>query len=222
MKLKGAIFDLDGTLLDSMGIWSNLCGEFLHKYGIDEPVDLENKLQVLSIRNALDYILKLYPSIGVDLETAWRETMERVASFYRHEVQLRPGITGILDELTRLGIPAGIITATETELVHQALRRVGLHDYFTAGVMSCVELQTTKRKPEVFFSMAEKFAAAPGEVIVFEDTLYAAATAKNAGFVIAAVHDPSEKRPQELQSIADCYCRSWEEFPLELLGGTFQ
>jgi len=217
MKIKGAIFDLDGTLLDSMGIWSNLCSDFLHKYGITEPVSLENKLQVLSIRNALDYILKLYPAIGIDLDTAWQETMAKVASFYRDEVELRPGIKTILDELAVNDIPAGIITATETELVLQALQKVGLQDYFTAGIISCAELQTSKRKPDVFFSMAEKFSARAEEVIVFEDALYAASTAKNAGFIVAAVYDPSEKNPAQLQNIADSYCLSWEDFPLSLL-----
>ena len=82
---------------------------------------------------------------------------------------------------------------------------------------NCATRNTSKRTPEVFLTMAEMFGSTPEETIVFEDALYAATTAKNAGFAVAAVFDPSEKHPQELAAVADWYCRSWEELPLNIL-----
>ena len=215
MAFAAAIFDLDGTLLDSMSIWSNLCREFLLRHGIDDDIDLDGKLGVLSIRNALEYVIKEF-SIPVALDDACAETWAIVEDFYREKAELKPGIMPILEKLREKNIPAGVITATETGLVRQALARVGLSDYF-CEVFSCVELQTSKRSPEVFFQMSEKLGAPPAETLVFEDALYAAKTAKNAGYAVAAVHDPSEKDPETLTAIADWYCRSWEIFPLEVL-----
>ena len=223
MPIKGAIFDLDGTLLDSMTIWSNLCLRFLKKNGISPNdgglVGMDKKLEVLSIRNALAYVLKVYPQITVDLETAWRETWQIVEDFYCNQVEIKAGIPEILAELQRLNIPAGIITATESELVEKALARTNLDNCFAAGVMSCAALQTSKRSADVFFMMAEKLHASPSEIIVFEDALYAATTARNAGFAVAAVYDPSEKNQEKLQATANWYCRSWTELPLAILQG---
>ena len=74
MSFKGAIFDLDGTILDSMPLWSNLCRNFLKKHGIEQSVDIDKKLEVLSIRSALKYICELFPQLDISLEKAWRET----------------------------------------------------------------------------------------------------------------------------------------------------
>ena len=221
MAFKAAIFDLDGTLLDSMGIWSNLCYQFLQRHGITLEAGglagMEKKLEVLSIRNALEYVLKVFPQINIDLDSAHQQTWQIVENFYRHQAEIKPGIPEIIAELENKNIPAGIITATESELVNAALQKVGLDEFFCDRVMSCATLQMSKRSPEVFMMMAEKLNAAPSEIIVFEDALYAASTAKAAGFAVAAVYDPSEKNPEKLAEIADWYCRSWEELPLDIL-----
>jgi beta-phosphoglucomutase-like phosphatase (HAD superfamily) len=78
-------------------------------------------------------------------------------------------------------------------------------------------MQTSKRTPEVFFQMSRILGAEPADTIVFEDALYAAVTAKNAGYAVVAVYDCSEKNPLQLQQTADWYCKSWTELPLEVL-----
>ena len=215
-QFQAAIFDLDGTLLDSMGRWSNLCREFLLQHGIDEDIDLDGKLGVLSIRNALVYTLE-YFDLDLDLDEACAETWQIVENFYREKVELKPGITAILAALKERNIPAGVLTATESGLVHAALERVGLREYFGDRIISCADRQMSKRSPEVFFLMTEKLNASPEKTIVFEDALYASKAAKNAGFTVAAVFDPCEKDQETLQQIADRYFASWEDFPLEIL-----
>ncbi|MBR2374133.1 MAG: HAD family phosphatase [Lentisphaeria bacterium] len=215
MKFKAAIFDLDGTLLDSMSIWSNLCREFLLRHGVDEEIDLDGKLGVISIHNALEYVIREF-AMDISLEAAYAETWQIVEQFYHSKAQLKPGIKRILDHLYKNDIPCGVITATESGLVIPALERVGLSGYFKS-VFSCSEMQTSKRTPEVFFKMSRTLGAEPAETIVFEDALYAAATAKNAGYTVAAVYDCSEKDPLKLQQTADWYCKSWTELPLEVL-----
>ncbi|MBE6376567.1 MAG: HAD family phosphatase [Lentisphaerae bacterium] len=215
MGFKAAIFDLDGTLLESMHIWSSLCREFLLRHGIDENIDLDGKLGVISIRSAIEYVIKEF-SLDISLDDACCETWQIVEEFYREKVSLKPGVSKILETLKLRNIPAGIITATENGLVESALKRVGLQEHFEA-VFSCADRQTSKRSPEIFFEMSGLLGAEPHETIVFEDALYAANTAKNAGFAVAAVYDASEKAPEKLAETADWYCRSWENFPLDIL-----
>ena len=215
MKFKAAIFDLDGTLLDSMKIWSNLCNEFLLRHNINEVIDLDGKLGVISMRNALEYLIREF-SIDISIETAYRETWLIVEEFYNLHAQIKPGIPAILEHLQNNNIPCGIITATETGLVIPALKRTGLHGYFKE-IFSCSEMNTSKRTPEVFYQMSELLGAEPADTIVFEDALYAALTAKKAGYSVAAVYDPSEKNPSLLQETADFYCRCWQNLPLEHL-----
>ena len=215
MNFKAAIFDLDGTLLESMSIWSNLCREFLLRHNVDEEIDLDGKLGVISMQNALAYVIKEF-DLKISLEDAYRETWQIVADFYRHKAELKPGIKAILNRLQENNVPCGIITATETSLVIPVLERTGLSGYFKE-VFSCSEMNTSKRTPDVFFQMSEVLGVAPAETIVFEDALYSAFTAKNAGYRVAAVYDLSEKNPGKLQQTADWYCQSWEDFPLEEL-----
>jgi beta-phosphoglucomutase-like phosphatase (HAD superfamily) len=124
-------------------------------------------------------------------------------------------IRTVLTRHTKERIVVGCVSDVDAD--GKALTRAGLDKYFTAGVMSCAELQTSKRTPDVFFLMTEKLGSLPQETIVFEDALYASITAKKAGFSVAAVYDPSEKKQEILRETADWYCRSWEELPLEIL-----
>ena len=212
---KAAIFDLDGTLLDSMSVWSSLCPEFLKRHNVDSDIDLDSKIGVVSLREALAYLIKEF-DLDVQLEDAWIETWQIVEDFYRNKAQVKAGIVKILDHLYKYHIPCGVITATETGLVVPALERAGLRRYFKE-IYSCAEMQTSKRSSEVFVKMSSSFGAKPWETIVFEDALYAALTAKNAGYAVAAIYDASEKNPLKLKDTADWYCRSWEEFSLDWL-----
>ena len=91
MRYKAAIFDLDGTLLDSMSIWSNLCREFLLRHDIEGDVDLDSKLGVLSMRNALEYLIREF-ELAVSLEDACAETWQIIGDFYQTKAQIKPAV----------------------------------------------------------------------------------------------------------------------------------
>lgn len=208
MRFKAAIFDLDGTLLDSMGIWDNLGREFLLRHGIDEDIDLDDRLGVVTMHEALKYLIKEY-KLDILIDEAYAETWQIVEDFYRDRVQLKSGAMEFLDYLRDNNIPCGIITATELRLIMPALERTKLNGYFKE-VLSCAELKTSKRTPEIFFKMSEILGIAPGETVVFEDALYAAQTAKSVGYQVAAIYDHSEKNPEKLKEISDYYCLNWD------------
>jgi len=215
MRFKAAIFDLDGTLLDSMSIWHDLPRKFLLRYNVDQVIDLDGKLGVISMHNALEYLINEF-SLPVTLDAAYRETWQIVEDFYRTQAEIKPGIQNILEHLQQNNIPCGVITASESGLVIPALERVGLRKYFKE-IFSCSEMNTSKRTPEIFIEMSGILGVPAAETIVFEDALYAALTAKTAGYSVAAVYDASEKNPEKLAAAADWYLQSWEDFPLETL-----
>ena len=215
MRFKAAIFDLDGTLLDSMSIWHDLPRKFLLRYNVDQVIDLDGKLGVISMHNALEYLINEF-SLPVTLDAAYRETWQIVEDFYRTQAEIKPGIQTILEHLQQNNIPCGVITASESGLVIPALEHVGLRKYFKE-IFSCSEMNTSKRTPEIFIEMSGILGVPAAETIVFEDALYAALTAKTAGYSVAAVYDASEKNPEKLAAAADWYLQSWEDFPLETL-----
>lgn len=215
MNFKAAIFDMDGTLLDSMYIWRNLCREFLLRHNIDQDIDLDGKLGVISMRNALEYVINEF-GLNVTADEAAQESWQIIKDYYLTRSQIKPGIIKILEYLKKNNIPCGIITATESGLVNAALEHAKLSGYFTE-IFSCSDMQTSKRKPEIFYQMSEVLGAKPAETVVFEDALYAALTAKNAGYAVAAVYDFSEKNPEKLKETANWYCNSWDELPLDVL-----
>lgn len=151
---KAAIFDLDGTLLDSMAVWSSLCPVFLKRHNVDCDIDLDSKIGVVSLREALAYLINEF-DLDVQLEDAWAETWRIVEDFYRNQARVKPGIIKVLDYLYDRHIPCGVITATETGLVVPALERAGLRRYFKE-IYSCAEMQTSKRSPDVFMKMSDR------------------------------------------------------------------
>ena len=216
MKFNAAIFDLDGTLLDSMGMWASLCPDFLNRHGIKAGIEVNAKIGVPSVRGAIRWMLETY-NIAADEEEVYRQVWDEITCFYSEKVSLKPGIIPILEKLKKAGIPAGLVTATENGLLKHALRRVGLLDYFGSNILSCAETNLSKATPEPFMIMTEILNSTPEKTIVFEDAFYAANTARTHGFNVAAVYDRFEFHQEKLQQCANWYCREWDDFPLEII-----
>lgn len=210
MRLRSAIFDMDGTLLDSMHIWDHLGADMLISLGYTPRPDLEEHLKVLTLRQGAAYCRETY-GIPQSVEEIVQMLEDRVRDFYYNEVTAKPGVKPFLSLLKMEGVDMYVATATDRHLAEAGLRHAGIDGYFK-GMLTCQEVGKGKDDPEIFERAMRRMQSNKLDTVVFEDALHAIQTAKAAGFRVAAVYDPSaEDQQEEIRSLADYYIRSFEE-----------
>lgn len=199
--ISAAVFDLDGTVLDSSRIWDGLGERYLESRGIAPAPGLTETLRVMSVEKGCEFLRDNYP-LGQTAGEIQQGILGMISEFYRRECPLKPGAAELFELLERRGTPISAATAGEKDLAAAALERLGVLRYFT-GIFTCAEYGG-KESPDIFFAASP----APAErTAVFEDSLHAVITAKNAGFVTAAVCDSSEPEQEILRETADYYRR---------------
>lgn len=216
MALKGAIFDLDGTLLDSMPIWDTLGERYLLARGKIPRPGLRADLATLSMTQTAQYLISQY-GISDPVGTIIADINEMVSDFYLHRAPLKRGAAQFLARLRGRGVRLCVATATDRPLVEGALRRLGVLDAFTR-IFTCTEVRAGKDRPDIYFCALEHLGVAQEDALVFEDALHAIETAKAAGFRVAAVQDASmEKNEARIRALSDVYLidyADWRE-PLD-------
>ena len=210
MNKKYCIFDMDGTIADSMGHWKNIEREFLIKKGIDVDVDeVLKEIQHMTIPAAMEYFIGRFGFEGT-VETLTDEFNALMAHHYQTDVEIKPGAKAYLDKLRAKGVKMCIASATSTPLVNIALEHMDVTDYFDF-VLSCVDVNSSKDKPVVFLEAARRLGATPEETAVFEDSLVASTTAKKAGFYVVGIYDKySAHNWSAICDLADELIEDWE------------
>jgi len=210
MRLQSAIFDMDGTLLDSMHIWNHLGADLLKQLGHTPRPDLEDRLKVLTLRQGAAYCKEAY-GLPQTAEEIVQMLEGRVHDFYHNEVLAKPGVEKFLSLLKMEGVWMYVATATDRELAEAALRHAGIDHYFR-GMLTCQEVGKGKDDPEIYERAMRRLQSNKKDTVIFEDALHAIQTAKAAGFRVAAVYDRSAEADQPaIQRLADTYIRSFEE-----------
>lgn len=202
-KIKYAIFDMDGTLVDSMKYWKGLAAEYLHSKGIkDLPVDLNEKIKPMTMTESAAMFIDEFGIKGTvqDVEDEMNHMMD---AHYINDVGLKEGVKDYLDNLKRAGVHMCVASATAEELVVKCLSRLGVYEYFEFAV-SCDSAGAGKNSPAVYEMATKKLGASRKETVVYEDAFYAVKTAKNAGFYVIGVYDEnSRERWDKIKKIAD-------------------
>ncbi len=209
-QFKGAIFDLDGTLLDSMWIWDRIDQEFLAKRGIAEvPADYQETIATFGAEKTAVYTIERF---GLDdsPEDLVQEWLDMAADYYANRLLLKDGAYEYLCRLSEKEIPMAVATSSDIALVQPALERTGVLPLLHT-VITVKEAGRGKMFPDIYLQAAERLGCSPGECLVFEDVLEAAETAKKAGFPVVGVAEdrcPADSA-ELLKQRADYYIDSF-------------
>lgn len=187
---KAAIFDLDGTLLDSMGVWDQVDIDFLGRRGIEVPDDYMAKVAPMQFRQIAEYTIARFhlPDTPEQLMTEWDE-MARV--MYATAVEAKPGALEYLQQLKASHARLGVATSLPPQLREPALSHVGMLGLFDAIVSVDDADDIGKDQPDVYLLAADRLCVEPTDCTVFEDLLIGMRSAKSVGMTVWAMHDDS-------------------------------
>lgn len=210
-KIKGIIFDLDGTLIDSMQIWYDVDRKFLMENGVENPPrEVSEKVKRMTVEQSSDFFIKQF-GLKCTQEYVINRIEELVRIEYEERIPLKPYVIELLDYLDSKGIPYGIATATYSSLAEAVLKRHGIYDRMKF-ILTDREYPRGKKFPDIFMGAAKLLGTNPEETLVAEDSLHSVKTAKNAGFITVAIYDKaSEQDRTELEKISDYYFTSIKE-----------
>lgn len=211
MNKRYAIFDMDGTLVDSMGYWRNMEREFLTGRGITENLDeILEATKPMTLEESSAYFSR-HCGIDCSPEQLVEEVQAIMAEHYRSDVQVKPGVRAYLENLRQRGVPMCVASATAKPLVELCLETLGLSGCFQF-ILSCVEVGAGKNQPDVFLEAARLLGAEPADCAVFEDAIYAVRSAHAAGFHVVAVKDAHNASCwEELTQLADEVIEDWQD-----------
>jgi thiamine-phosphate pyrophosphorylase len=208
--MTGAIFDLDGTLLDSMAIWDNFGADYLQARGIVPPADLNQTLKPMSLLQAVDYFKKIF-LLTDTAEEMMRQFSDQIEKKYAAEVKLKPHVAEFLADLKSRNVRMCVATATDRRQAEAALKNLGILPYFSF-ILSCTDAGLGKDQPEFFMQALERLGTEKNQTVVFEDALHAVITAKQAGFRVVGVEDFSAgDDTEQIRKTADYYIRDFSE-----------
>ena len=210
--VKGAIFDLDGTMLDSMFIWDTFGEEYLKTLGIEPRENLAETFKTFTLEQAAEYYREHY-GVTLSVSEIVNEINNMVSEIYRTKVNLKPGVKEFLKMLYDNGVKMCVATVTDRHLVEVTLKRLGVIEYFSE-IFTCASVGNSKEEPHIYRE-AQKYLGTPKKAtVVFEDALYAIKTAKTDGFITVGVFDEHEENQKELKMMADCYIENYSEFEM--------
>ncbi len=207
---KAIIFDLDGTLVDSMWMWKSIDVEFLGQYGHECPQELQRDIEGMSFSETAEYFKDRFclPLSTDEIKEAW---IKMSIDKYRYEVPAKKGIMEFLSHVRDRGILCGIATSNSRKMVDAVTESLKLKPYFQAITTAC-EVKAGKPEPDIYLKVAEDLGVEPGECLVFEDVPAGILAGKRAGMAVCAVDDDFSKYMEaEKRELSDYFIRDYFE-----------
>ena len=207
---KALLFDLDGTLVDSMWMWKEIDIEYLGRFGLSCPDDLQKVIEGMSFSETAVYFKRRFqiPDSIEEIKAAWEQmSMDK----YRHEVPLKPGAKRLLDWAKGHGFSMGIATSNGREMVNAVIGALQLEPYFQSITTAC-EVAHGKPAPDIYLKVAGDLKVQPADCLVFEDVPAGIMAGKQAGMEVCAVEDRfSAHMKAEKQQLADYFIENYHQ-----------
>lgn len=207
---KAVIFDLDGTLVDSMGIWKELDVEYLKRFHIPLPETLQQEIEGMSFHETAAYFKSKF-QIKDSIEEITKCWNDMAAYKYTHEVPLKKGVLEFLNQCKQKGLKIGIASSNSQELVINVLKAHHIEQYFDAICTSCHN-EKGKPAPDVYLKAANQLQVNPADCLVFEDIIAGIQAGLSAGMTVCAVEDDySMHQREEKEKLADYFIINYLE-----------
>lgn len=209
-QIKAVLFDLDGTVMDSMWLWEDIDIEYLGRYGYELPEDLQKSIEGMGFTETAYYFKERF-QIPDSIEEIKKEWNRMAFEKYANEVTPKPGVIRFLQHLKENGIQTAIASSNSHELIRACLKNNGMEQFFDCIVTSC-DVAKGKPSPDIYQKAAQLLQVQPEHCLVFEDVPMGILAGKAAGMRVCAVEDAhSEDQKEEKRRLADYYIRSYDE-----------
>lgn len=186
MDIKAIIFDMDGTLIDSLDVWAESDRIFLEELGLPYNTSVSQAMKKMHYNSACDYIKETY-SLEMPSEEIGRRIMEIVKDSYMHTIPLKPNVYEYLTAQQKKGIKMCVATSNDKGLAVGALKNLGIYDMMEF-VITSDEVGIGKETPAIFIKAAEMLGFEPSETLVLDDSVHAVESAKSGGFIVGGVY----------------------------------
>ncbi len=207
-NIKACLFDLDGTLVDSMHIWKDIDIDFLARFGYELPPTLQREIEGMAFKETAQYFQdKFHLPISIEeIMNCWNEMAFKK---YSEEIDYKPGAFAFVKMLKEKGIRTAICTSNSRELVTAVGEHLGFKPYFDTIITSC-EVGAGKPAPDIYLEAAGRIGVSPENCLVFEDIVVGLTAGKRAGMRLCAIEDPfSADQREAKKAMADYYIEDY-------------
>lgn len=213
--IDAVIFDMDGTLVDSMWIWPSIDDDYLKKYNLTKPEHFHEDMEGMSYVEVAEFFLRIFPDLDKTVDEVMDEWMDMVYDKYMTQVSLKAGVVEFIRGMRDHGKKIGIATSNARILVDDTLKKLEVMDLFDA-IRTSSEVGAGKPAPDVYLKVAGDLQVEPGRCLVFEDVPMGILAGKNAGMTVCAIEDDfSKPQIEKKKSLADYYIQDYHDIKRE-------
>lgn len=207
--IRGAVFDVDGTLINSMPAWETVGSDYVKAHGLTPAEDLDKRVKECCLRD-VSLIMQNEYGIEKSLDDIETELSKMVEYKYFNTIPLKPGVEKLLQGMEERGIKMCLASASRYEHIERALSRCGVMHYFSK-IFSCIDVGSSKREPEIYRLAMEHLGTSPEETCMFDDALYVAQMAASLDIKPIGIYDEYMFHQEELKAATDYYIEDYNE-----------